>query len=321
MTTAEVPVCSLVIPVYGNELNIGPLVAALEALGRKMETPWEVVFVIDGSPDNSESTLRNCLPTASFPSQLISLSRNFGSFAAIRAGLARARGQYFAVLAADLQEPPELVLEFFRQLRGGTCDVTIGQRTGRSDGAFNSLSSRIFWGVYRRLIMPEVPKGGVDVFGCNEKVRRQLLALRERNSSLVGLLFWIGFRRLMVPYDRAKREAGRSAWTFSKKLRYLLDSVYGFTDLPIRWLSRAGALGMLCAGSFAAIVLYRKLAEGIPVPGYTPTVLLVTFFGGLNCFGLGLIGSYVWRAFENSKMRPTYVISETDHYQGRVDVD
>lgn len=306
---------SLVIPVYKNEANIPPLVLALEGVAKTLGPSFEVVFVVDGSPDGSEAALQLHLAGSAFSSQLISLSRNFGSFAAIRAGLAVSRGSFLAVMAADLQEPPELIVEFFRHLSLGTCDVVVGQRLAREDGAVSSLSSSLFWSLYKWIINPEIPSGGVDVFGCNEAVRAQILSLRESNSSLVGLLFWVGFRRLAVPYERKKREIGRSAWSFSRKLRYLSDSVYGFTDLPIRMLSRIGVVGMTTAIVLAIVVLIRKLGSGIPVPGYTPTVLLLTFFGGLNCFGLGILGSYVWRAFENTKARPPYIVASTHQFE------
>src|SRR5262249_34840497 len=158
--------------------------------------------------------------------QLICLSRNFGAFAVIRAGLAAACGEYFAVLAADLQEPPTLVLQMFKTLEQDECDVAVGERAKRNDQQRANLASNLFWWLYRKIIFQEIPPGGVDIFGCNRRVRDQLVTLSERNSSLVGLLFWIGFRRKMLPYQRLRREIGKSSWTFTKKWHYLLDSVY-----------------------------------------------------------------------------------------------
>ena len=212
-------------------------------------------------------------------------------------------------MAADLQEPPELIVEFARRLAVGDCDVVIGQRTGRADPLLSRLLSGAFWKFYRALIQPEIPAGGVDVFGCSRAVRDQLVALSESNSSLVGLLFWIGFRRAAVPYVRRERQAGKSAWTFRKKLLYLMDSVFSFTDLPIKLLLRVGALGLLLSIGLSIAVLTASLLGTIPVPGYAATVLTVTFFGALNCFGLGVIGGYVWRTFENTKSRPNFIVA------------
>ena len=281
---------SLIVPVYQNSENIGPLIAALQQLKDNLEGDLEVVFVVDGSPDDSLLQLGAALPTAGLRAQLLSLSRNFGSFAAIRAGLEAARADFFAIMAADLQEPPELILEFYKRLQAGTCDVVVGQRVGRADPGASELLSRVFWRFYRRFIQPEIPPGGVDAFACTRMVRDQLLNLRENNSSLVGLLFWVGFRRELVPYERRARDFGKSAWSFPRKVRYLVDSIFSFSDLPIQVLLRVGVLGLLASVIFGAVVVLAKLFGNIPVPGYAAIVLAVMFFGALNCFGLGVIG-------------------------------
>jgi len=306
---------SLVIPVYRNAANIPSLLAALESLGAKLGERFEVVFVVDGSPDDSALQLRQALPRAGFASQLLELSRNFGSFAAIRAGLAAGRGDYFAVMAADLQEPPELVLDFYECLERGEVDIVIGQREGREDG-LSGIYASLFWSLYRRLVLPEVPAGGIDVFGCTRAVRSELLALEERHSSLVALLLWVGFRRQLVPYSRRRREIGTSAWTFRRKFTYLLDSVYSFSDLPIRWLLAAGVGGLLLSVVLSVVVLLARLSGTIEVPGYAATVLLVMFFGGLNSFGLGIVGNYVWRTYENTKSRPNYIVARQETFEG-----
>lgn len=305
---------SLVIPVYGNEGSVSELLDALRALDDELDGPLEVVFVDDGSPDGSARLLRDALPTQPFASQLIAHSRNFGSFAAIRSGLAAAQGPYFAVMAADLQEPCSLVADFFRVLARDEADVTLGRRDGRNDPFLSALASRSFWWTYRRLVQPEVPPGGVDVFGCNVLCRDQLVALEESNSSLVGLLLWVGFRRALVPYVRHARRHGKSGWSFSRKLKYMLDSVYAFSDLPIRLLSRAGALSIAVSTLFGAVVLVERIRGAIPVPGYSVVVLMIMFFGGLNAMGLGIVGGYVWRAYENTKRRPTAIVMSRRAY-------
>jgi glycosyltransferase involved in cell wall biosynthesis len=305
---------SVVIPVYKNSGNIGPLVAALEKLSSDLHGELEAVFVVDGSPDDSYLRLSQALPSAGFRSQLLGLSRNFGSFSAIRAGLEAGKGDRFAVMAADLQEPPELIKDFDRELRTGDVDVTIGHRVSRNDPVSSKLMAGAFWGFYRRYVQPEIPPGGVDIFGCTPKVRDQIVRLRENNSSLVGLLFWVGFRRVLVSYERREREIGKSAWTFQKKLKYMLDSVFSFTDLPIRILTRIGFFGLLISVFLSLVVLAARLSNMIPVPGYAATMLVVTFFGALNCFGLGVIGSYVFRTFENTKFRPNFIVANHDVY-------
>jgi polyisoprenyl-phosphate glycosyltransferase len=306
---------SLIIPIYKNEANIPPLLEAIKFIESELDDTLEVVFVVDGSPDNSFLVLRDRLPGLFARSQLICLSRNFGAFAAIRAGLEVACGEFFAVLAADLQEPPKLVVQMFRTLKVGGCDVTVGERVKRDDPKLAVLASNVFWWLYRKLVFQEIPPGGVDIFGCNRKVRDQLVVLLERNSSLVGLLFWIGFRRTSIPYERAKREIGKSAWTFAKKWQYLLDSIYSFSDFPIVLLLRVGIAGVLISIVFAAVVLVDAIFNRIEVPGYAATMLAIMFFGALNLLALGVIGIYIWRTFENTKARPSFILRSQEVFE------
>jgi glycosyltransferase involved in cell wall biosynthesis len=236
------------------------------------------------------------------------MSRNFGAFAAIRAGLTEATGPYFAVMAADLQEPPTLAVEFFRRLEQGGCDVVCGVRAARDDPLRARLASSLFWAAYRRLVQPEMPRGGVDVFGCNAGARDALVALTEAHSSLIGQLVWIGMRREEVPYHRRARRHGKSAWTLRKKLAYMLDSSLAFSDLPIRLLFGVGMLALAVAIVYGAVVLVARLTGLIVEPGYAPTVLLISGFGALNALGLSVVGAYAWRAFENTKARPLAIV-------------
>lgn len=300
---------SLIVPVYRNAANLPSLLTALERINLVLNGRMEVVFVVDGSPDDSYAILTAKLSDASFKVQLIALSRNYGSFAAIQVGLTEARGTHMAVMAADLQEPPELIIEFDQLLRSDGADIVVGARLARNDPGVSKIFSGIYWSLYRKLVQPETPVGGIDIFGCNARVRDVIIAMRERNSSLVGLLLWAGFRRVEVPYERRLREVGRSAWTFSKKLRYMTDSVYGFTDLPVRLLTRIGLVGVAGSIVFGAIVAIARLGGAIAIPGYAATIIMVTFFGALNCLGLGIIGNYVWRTFENTKERPNAIIA------------
>ena len=306
---------SVVIPVYRNAENIPSLLEALQQLDQDLDGDLEVVFVVDGSPDDSALRLSTELPTLRMRAQLLTLSRNFGSFEAIRAGLEAGRGDYFAVMAADLQEPPSLMASFHQRLRSGECDITIGQRATRDDPALRRLMSTTFWAFYRRFVVPDVPPGGLDVFGCTRAVRDQILRLRERNSSLVGLLLWVGFRREYVRYERRAREIGESAWSLRKRLAYLMDSVFSFSALPIQILLRLGTLGLGVSAVFSLVVIATKLFSEIPVPGYAATVLVVTFFGALNCFGLGVVGQYVWRTFENTKARPSHIVASREEFE------
>jgi glycosyltransferase involved in cell wall biosynthesis len=302
------PVNSLIIPVYKNAESLQQLLSEIDEIAVKLRDPLEVVFVIDGSPDASYAILRHLLPNRYLFSQLICLSRNFGSFAAVRTGLAHANGRYFAVMAADLQDPPETIVEFFHVLANEPADIVVGSRATRGDPRLTLLLSKAYWFVYRKFIIPDLPPGGVDIFGCNVVVREALCRLPEVGGSLIGLLFWLGFRRKCVPYDRRSRPFGESAWSFARKIRYMFDSMYAFTDFPINLLFWAGAIGIVISAIFATIVFVAWALDLVEVPGYTAIVLLVTFFGALNTFSIGIIGSYLWRTFENTKGRPQSIV-------------
>ena len=308
------PRYSLVIPVYRNSENIGDLVPACRALHDALAGRLEVIFVVDGSPDDSHARLAALLPSSGLRAQLISLSRNFGSFAAIREGLLHARGAFAAVMAAALQEPPELVLDFFTRLERGEDDIAFGVRESRSDPAVSRMFSAMFWRVYRSFVQRDVPVGGVDVFAINRAFLDRVTGFSEANSSLLALLFWMGGRRIFVPYARRERVHGKSAWTFRKKFTYLLDSVFAFTDAPIRLLLASGILGMALATALGIVVLLARLLGEVDVPGYTGTMLAVLFFGALNALGLGLVGNYAWRAYENTKHRPLSIPMMLDRF-------
>ena len=300
---------SVIVPVYRNRDSIPDLIDRLISLRHSRSGCLEAVFVVDGSPDDSFEVLRTALLEAPLPAQLISLSRNFGSLSAIRAGLALARGAYIGVMAADLQEPPEVLEAFFDALEAGECDIALGQRVGRQDPAVSSLASRAYWGFYRRLINGDIPAGGIDVFGCTSEVARLVSAFTETHTSLIGLLYWIGYRRRYFPYVRQARQHGKSAWTFGRKLRYFFDSIYAFTELPILVLQAIGFFGIIGSCLLGLVVFVGWAMGHIQQPGYTPLMIVILVSTSAILLGLGVVGSYVARAYENSKNRPVSVIA------------
>ncbi|WP_288842419.1 glycosyltransferase family 2 protein [uncultured Deefgea sp.] len=305
---------SLVIPVYRNSASIPRLVQVLNELALQLNRAFEVVFVVDGSPDDSYFQLKKELVNISFSAQVLQHSRNFGSFAAIRSGMEAARGQFISVMAADMQEPAELTLEFYKALEDGVCDVVVGTRNSREDPFLSKMASSIFWGLYRRLVVKEMPEGGVDIFGCNRVFRDQLLLLNESRSSLIALIFWLGFRRKVVSYDRVARQEGVSGWTLSKKIDYMMDSIFAFTDYPVRALTSAGVAATLLSLFLSILVIAAKISGLVTVPGYAATMLTILFFGGINIFGLGLVGTYAWRAYENTKQRPVSIVMKSEKF-------
>jgi glycosyltransferase involved in cell wall biosynthesis len=313
---------SVITPVYRNAESLPLLVSEFARLNDVIQlrfgVPVEFIFVVDASPDESYALLEELLPSAPFRSQLILHARNFGSFAAIRTGLQAAHGDYYGIVAADLQEPPEILVSFLEVLLSGSHDIVVGVREARSDSAGARAAAELFWWGYRRFVFREIPAGGADIFGCNRKVRDELLKLEEAHSSLVGQIYWLGFRKAEVGYARRPRAHGKSAWTLRKKFAYLLDSIFAFTELPIIALTLAGFFGLVFAVALGLLIVGLRLVSPFPVPGYAALMVVIVFFGALNMLGLGLIGAYTWRAYENTKRRPLAVVQSARSFTGDV---
>ena len=167
----------------------------------------------------------------------------------------------------------------------------MGTRTGRADPRTTMLLSRTFWSMYRRWVHREIPAGGVDIFGCTRQVAGELVKLGESRSSLVGLLYWLGFRRVEVPYQRLARPAGRSGWSLRRKMAYFLDSVFSFTDVPVTLLVLVGAVGGVLTIVASSVVLVARLTGAIDQTGYTPLMLVMLLSTFAVLFGLGIVGS------------------------------
>jgi glycosyltransferase involved in cell wall biosynthesis len=306
------PTFSVVIAVYGNEATLPAVVERMGELAGLIPGALEVVFVVDGSPDASLLILRRLLSEPlSFRAQLIALSRNFGAFSAVRAGLAVAEGDFMAVAAADLQEPLSLLRDFYDRLAGDDCDLAIGVRTRRADPPLSRFASGVFWRFYRRFVQRSMPVRGMDVFGCTRRVVTEMLRLNESHTSLVGLLLWVGFRQLEVPYERVERRTGKSSWSLRKRLGYFFDSVYSFTDLPVHMITVIGVVGVVASIMVSIAVFITWAVGAVDVAGYTPLMLAIVFTGSSTLLSLGIIGSYVWRTYENTKARP-YAIPMTE---------
>jgi glycosyltransferase involved in cell wall biosynthesis len=300
---------SIVFPIYRNQANIPSLLQAVADFHQRYRGDIEFVFVIDGSPDESGALLICALKSSGYDYKIIFHSRNFGSFTAIRTGLEHAAGKHVAAMAADLQEPPELIVEFFAKLDKDEADVVFGQRVGRSDPPVSRFLSRTFWAVYRRVVLPGMPSGGVDIFACNRQVLEAILSIEEPNSSLVVQLFWVGFRREFVPYRRREREHGKSGWSLARRFRYMMDSIFSFSDLPIMLTLWVGFVGCALSFVFALVTVIARLLGHIDAAGYTTLVLLIVGFGSASLMVQGVLGCYLWRTVENTKSRPLRIIS------------
>lgn len=308
-TSPSKALLSVVVPVYGNAAELRALHARLSAAsGSVASLESEYVFVDDGSRDDSFEVL-TALAAQDVRVRVLALSRNFGSNAAILAGLAQARGDAAMTLAADLQDPPELIPQLVAAWRGGA-EVVLAARRKRDDPLPSRLLASAFNRLFRLLVFPQFPKGGFDLVLMDRRVVDTILSMPEKNSYLFGQVLWVGFRRATILYDRAARTSGRSGWTLWRKVKYLIDAFTAFSYLPVRV---ASLLGLLLAGlgfAYAALVIVLRLRGDIVEPrGFSALLVVILVTAGAQLVVAGLTGEYLWRVLEEVRPRPPYVVA------------
>jgi glycosyltransferase involved in cell wall biosynthesis len=301
---------SIVVPVYFNAMNLADTIPQLLALEARAEgLSLELVFVDDGSGDDSLSVLRSFQAQDPDRIRIVKLTRNFGSMAAILAGLTIARGDCVGMIAADLQDPPELFLEMVAHWRAGSKAV-FAVRADREDSASQRLFARAYYSLIRRFALMDYPPGGFDFFLVDRQVVQDMVRISEKNTNLMSLIFWLGYRPVMLPYVRRARTKGRSRWTLSKKIKLFIDSFVAFSYVPIRFLSATGLLVATTAFAYGAYVFYAWLINDIPVRGFAPVILVLAFTAGIQMTMLGVLGEYLWRTLDETRRRPSFVIDE-----------
>jgi glycosyltransferase involved in cell wall biosynthesis len=303
---------SLVIPVYFNEENLPITWRTLEATLKRLpgDCDWEVVFVDDGSGDQSYQRLVEIHDADPQRVTVIKLTRNFGQLPAVFAGLNRARGDACIVMSADLQDPPDLILEMVGRWRSGNRKIVLATRSSREDGAFARWTSRAFYRLMRRFAIPNMPEGGFDYFLLDRRVVDLVLSMEEKNTFIQGQILWTGFTPELIEYARRKREVGRSRWTLSKKVKYFVDGFVSHTLMPIRFISVVGLAVSILSFAYATYILIARLLWGLPVQGWAPTMISILMLSGLQLLMLGIIGEYLWRNYYETRKLPNYVIEE-----------
>ena len=300
---------SIVIPVYYNEENLLPLYKDIKEKFIDVTTDaYEIVMVDDGSKDQSWPVMQE-LAEMDSNIKTIHLSRNFGSHAAILCGLTHCTGDCAVVKAADLQEPTELILQMVESWKKGN-NVVLAVRSGRDESKSQSLFANLYYGLVRKTALPNMPKGGFDVYLLDRKVIEVLDRLDEKNSALTGQILWSGFKTDIVYYRRLAREIGTSKWTLKKKIRLVMDTLFSFTTLPITIVLNVGVWSMIGAMIWALVVLISKFAGWIDVSGWTTLFIFNLFSFGVIMMTLGILGEYLWRTFDASRNRPPYIIEE-----------
>ena len=305
---------SVVVPVYFNEASLAPLHLELLALAARLaekSIALEVIFVDDGSGDGSLAELYK-IREAHPETVVVKLTRNFGAAVASKIGMKEATGDALVLIAADLQDPVDLIDGMVdRFLAGGNFVICVRQT--RDDPFPSKLLSSLYYRIVRAIVIADYPVGGFDMMLLAAPLYRNVAASGP-NTNLQLFAYWLGFAPSILPYDRPARQFGRSKWTFGKRLKLLTDTLTGFSVVPIRAISAFGLLVACASFIYGIVILTGAVVRGSPVPGFPTLVMLNAFFGGLILVMLGVIGEYVWRIFDNTGQKPEGVV-ESIHRQ------
>jgi glycosyltransferase involved in cell wall biosynthesis len=300
---------SIVIPIFNEEESLPALVKRLREVMAQLDGPCEVVLVDDGSRDASYRMMTEVnVEDPRF--KIIQFSRNFGHQIAITAGMDAAQGQAVIVMDADLQDPPEVILEMAAKWQEGYEVVYAVRERREGETVFKRTSATIFYGVQRRLAEIDQPVQVGDFRLVDRKALDAFLQMRERNRYVRGMFSWVGFRQTAVPYTRASREAGKTHYSMRKMVRLALDGFVGFSTAPLRLSLTAGLLLALGAFLYGIIAIVLKLA-GLPfVHGYDSLLVTITFFSGVQLIVIGMVGQYVARIYDEARARPLYLVQD-----------
>jgi glycosyltransferase involved in cell wall biosynthesis len=305
---------SIVIPVY-NEAEV--LSALYNRLTRVMEglvEPYEIIFINDGSRDDSTMLLRD-FQDRDARVKFLNFSRNFGHQIAITAGLDYSSGQAAVVMDADLQDPPEVIPRLIEQWRKGY-DIVFAVRAKRQgEGFFKRATAALFYRLFRRMAATEIPLDAGDFRLMSRRAVEALQSIRERNRFIRGLAGWIGFRQTAVTYVRDVRQAGETKYPLKKMLRFALNGLLSFSVVPLQLASYLGFLISSIGFFYIVYAIGLKLFTDRVVLGWTSVMVAVLFLGGVQLISLGIIGEYIGRIYDEVKQRPLYVVDEAKGFE------
>jgi len=305
------PLISAVVPFLNEAATLPVLFAELEQQLGALGLPWELVLVDDGSSDGSLEVVRAQLEQRpQLKATVLSLSRNFGKEAALTAGLQASRGDVVVPLDADLQDPPELIGAMLEQWRQGFDVVYAVRRRRAGESSTKRLTAFGFYRLMRRLSSTAIPADTGDFRLMDRCVVEALLQLPERSRFMKGLFAWVGFRQSAISYDRDARQGGKSNWNYWKLWNFALDGITSFSRVPLQVLSGSGVAIAFLALLYGGWMVLRTLVFGIDLPGYASLMTAVLFLGGVQLIGLGMLGEYLGRVFEEVKARPLYLVRE-----------
>ena len=307
---------SIIVPCYNEEAALPYFLEAIRKTEAEMTAAWgctfELVFVDDGSRDGTLEAPRAAAredPGVRY----LSFSRNFGKEAAMYAGLQHARGEYVAIMDADLQHPPEMLKAMYQGLESGAYDCVAARRESRKgEPRVRSFFARCFYKLINRISDTEIVDGACDFRMMRRRMVDAILSLGEYNRFSKGIFGWVGFRTQWLPYENVERVAGETKWSFWKLLLYSLQGIVGFSTVPLALASVLGVVLCIFSGIMVAYIIIKTLLFGDPVSGWPSLACMVMFMGGIQLFCIGILGQYLAKTYLETKRRPIYILAETD---------
>jgi len=310
------PELSIIIPIYNEEKNILFLYKRLTEVLQKVDVDSELVFVNDGSRDKSIEVITS-LAKSDLRVKYIDFSRNFGHQIAVTAGLDKCTGNHIVIIDADLQDPPELIIDLYAKAKQGYEVVYAKRRSRKGENFLKKFTAYVFYRLLAKITSCEIPVDTGDFRIMSRKVLDVLKNMPEQQKYLRGQIAWIGFSQTFVEYDRDERHSGKTGYTYRKMLKFAFDGITSFSNFPLKVASLAGFTVSGLAFSIMLYVLYSRFVSGDYVPGWTSIMLSVMFIGGIQLICLGIIGEYISRIANNVRNRPLYIINDTNMSQSK----
>jgi polyisoprenyl-phosphate glycosyltransferase len=303
---------SVVLPVFNEEMHLQELYENLiSVFENKINTPYEIIFVNDGSIDKSLDIIR-AIAKSNKSVLYIDLSRNFGHQIASTAGIEKSRGNFVVLMDSDFQDPPELIPELLKKAREGFDVVYAKRKKRKGESIIKKITAKVFYRLLKILTRHSIPIDTGDFRIISRKVVNVLSQMQEQEKFLRGQIAWIGFKQSFVEFDRPSRRSGKSGYSTKKMFKFAIDGITSFSDFPLRFATFLGFLVSIFAFVIMLWALYQRLVVHEYVQGWTSLILSVLFIGGIQLICIGIIGEYISRIGSNIRKRPLYVINETN---------
>lgn len=304
------PDLSIVVPLYNEEDNLDTLFSRLLGVVNKLSMTYEIVCINDGSRDRTlECAVAYSMRNSNI--KIINLSRNFGKEIALTAGIDYSKGQAVIPIDADLQDPPELIIQLVEKWKEGFDVVYATRRSRQGETWLKRFTAKAFYQVIGKMSQVSIPQNTGDFRLLDRRVVEALKRFPERNRFMKGLFSWVGFKQTAIFFDREPRHQGLTSWSMWKLWNFALDGITSFSLIPLKLWTYVGLSFASFAFLYASYLIIRTFLYGVDVPGYASIMVFVLFLGGVNLIGLGILGEYLGRVYEEVKGRPLYLVRDT----------